>query len=274
MQFPFQNDEALRLLFTGVARIKPDCVGFERHVLRDHALFPNECDPDESGVADFEWRDRDLLALDPGADVVDHPGNVRLILEALIEVAIGFVAQEFDAIRAVVRVGHPDPGGGDEVLVRLRFCCANPDMVKRAGSPAALRHSCPQSMRLAAYATGRSPQSRATARSTLTCSFSCPSVLGGWAGFRARRRESREFGRKLEAVGIGLDLVMIEVVGAGDIVVLDHVPSRDVLGDLADRLDGVEEELPGGLSVPAPALPLGEVAAEALASCCIDSTAT
>ena len=152
-------------------------------------------------------------------------------------------------------IGHPDPCRGDEVLVGLRFCCANPDMVERAGCSAAFRHSCPQPMRrMPRMRTGRSPRDGATARSTLH-RFDTRAQCAKRRRARFRRSAAgrrRELGRELEAVGVGLDLVVVEVVGAGDVVVLDDVRGLDVLGDLADRLDGVEEELPGGLVVPSP----------------------
>ena len=130
--FPFRRNDALPACSTAdVLRIEPDRARFERHVFASHALLPDEGNADERRLADVERRDCDLLAIDPGVHVVDHPGDVRRVLEPLVEVAIRFIAQD-------TRCGTGSRSGsvtqtlgrGDEVLVGLRLYRAKPDVVE------------------------------------------------------------------------------------------------------------------------------------------------
>src|SRR5262249_7239813 len=112
----------------------------EGHVLRDHSFLPDEGHVYEGRIADIEGRNGDLLARDPGLNILHDPGDMRRVLEAIIEVAVGLVAQKLDALRVRVRIGDPTPRRRHEVLFGLRLHRPQPDVMKLARSLCLVSH--------------------------------------------------------------------------------------------------------------------------------------
>jgi hypothetical protein len=98
------------------------------HVFKNDIVFVDENDFEK--VADDERRDEDFLPFYVRPDVVDAIGDMRTSYDDVWNGRSLGITQELDMFGVIVRIGHPDAALFDPILIGLRNCGGDPDVIK------------------------------------------------------------------------------------------------------------------------------------------------
>jgi hypothetical protein len=98
------------------------------HVLKDRIVLSHENHLQK--VTHPERRNKDFLALDVRCECLDPECDMGIVPHCQRYRRVRLVAQKFDVLRMLVRIGYPDATLFNPVLVRLRHYCGNADVIE------------------------------------------------------------------------------------------------------------------------------------------------